>query len=75
MKAQILQHFSKLNPFRGLTNKTGGARLFTVKEVAKFLDKDDKTVYYHCRVGNLETDTRYGKVLIKESSLNEFLKK
>lgn len=75
MKPHILQHFSKLNPFRGLTNKTGGAKLFTVKEVAEFLDKDEKTIYYHCRVGNLVVDNRYAKVLITEASLYEFLKK
>ena len=75
MKLKILQHFSKLNPLRGLTNKTGDAKLFTVQEVARFLDKDDKTIYYHCRVGNLEVDGRYGKVLIKESSLEKFIKR
>ena len=75
MKLQLLQHFSKLNPLRGLTKKTGGDRLFTVQEVARFLDMGDKNIYYHIRVGNLEVDRRYGKSLIKESSLNEFIKK
>lgn len=63
------------NWFYHLTRKSRSARLFTVQEVAKFLDKDDKTIYYHIRVGNLEVDRRYGKSLIKESSLNEFIKK
>jgi len=46
-----------------------GDRLLTVREVAKRLDKSEKAVYYDIKVGKLEVDRKYGKLLVKESSL------
>lgn len=51
-----------------------GKRLLTVKEVARRLDKSEKSIYYDIKVGKLQVDKRYGKLLIKEASL-ESLKK
>jgi len=46
-----------------------GEKLLTVKAVAKRLDKSEKAVYYDIKVGKLQVDRRYGKLLVKESSL------
>jgi len=51
-----------------------GGKLLTVKQVAKLLDKSEKAVYYDIKVGKLQVDRRYGKLLVRESSL-ESLKK
>jgi len=46
-----------------------GNKLLTVREVARRLDKSEKAVYYDIKVGKLQVDRRYGKLLVKESSL------
>jgi len=68
-----MKFIETLKQFLTKRNKDG-EKLLTVKQVAKLLDKSEKAVYYDVKVGKLEVDRRYGKVLIKESSVESIKK-
>ena len=50
-------------------------KFYSVTQTSKILGKDSKTVYYHIRVGHLQTIKKYGMVLVTGESINAFLKK
>ena len=67
----------KLNRFLTVfrhKEKENGNNFLTVKEVAQRLDKSLKSVYYNIKVGNLPAIRKYGKLLVKESDLENFKK-
>lgn len=71
MKLAALRRIPK-RLFRGFTETND---FHSVTETAKILGKDAKTIYYHIKVGNLQAVHKYGMVLVKGESINEFLKK
>lgn len=74
MKTKLFKQISKLNPMGVLTKHFRHDKLYTIKEAAEMLDKSEKVIYYQIRVRNLPAEEHYGKLLVRESSL-ESLKK
>jgi len=74
MKTKQFKHISKLNPLGVLTKLFRHDRLYTVKEIAELLDKSEKVIYYQIRVNNLPAERHYGKLLVRESSLEKLKK-
>jgi len=75
MQTKQFKQLSKLNLLRVLTKLFRHDRLYTVKEIAELLDKSEKVIYYQIRVNNLPAERHYGKLLVRESDLNEFREK
>jgi len=60
---------------RVLTKLQGYDNLLTVNQVAERIGEDRRMVYYYIQQGKLASIRKYDKLLVRESDLNEFLKK